>query len=204
MQQTEALAGEGKRVLGFAYKTLTAYPKGRSETSDYAQPSGKQVLGGLSVGEMTEEDAESELIWLGLVAMMDAARPEVGEAVRRCQRAGIRPVMITGDHPLTAKALAVELGMVGAEARAFSGQEIEAMDRAGLEAVVGSTSVYARVSPEHKLRIVRALQAQGQVVAMTGDGVNDAPALKQADIGIAMGIMGTDVSKGGERYGAAR
>ena len=144
---------------------------------------------------MTEDAAENGLIWLGLVAMMDAARPEVYEAVRRCQQAGIRPVMITGDHPLTARSLAVELGMVDAGAKAFSGQEIEAMDQRELEAVVGSTSVYARVSPEHKLRIVRALQAQNQVVAMTGDGVNDAPALKQADIGIAMGITGTDVSK---------
>ena len=179
LKKTAGLAGEGKRVLGFAYKALGA-------DFDYAQP---------SLSELTEENVESGLIWLGLVAMMDAARPEVAEAVMRCQRAGIRPVMITGDHPLTARALAVELGMVGKDAQAFSGREIEAMNRAELEAVVQQTSVYARVSPEHKLRIVRALQAQHEVVAMTGDGVNDAPALKQADIGIAMGITGTDVSK---------
>lgn len=173
LKKTEALAGEGKRVLGFAYKPIE----------------------NLASKQLTEETAESQLIWLGLVAMMDAARPEVSEAVNRCQRAGIRPVMITGDHPLTAKALAVELGMVGEDAHAFSGQEIEAMDQQALAEAVRKASVYARVSPEHKLRIVRALQAQNQVVAMTGDGVNDAPALKQADIGIAMGITGTDVSK---------
>ena len=178
LQKTEALAAEGKRVLGFAYRPLEAKEPQSSEDIS-----------------LTEAKAESDLIWLGLVAMMDAARPEVSEAVRRCQRAGIRPVMITGDHPLTARALAVELGMVGEEATAFSGQEIEAMSQQELEAAVKETSVYARVSPEHKLRIVRALQAQNQVVAMTGDGVNDAPALKQADIGIAMGITGTDVSK---------
>ena len=172
LEKTEALAGEGKRVLGFAYRSL--------QSDDVS---------------LNEVEAESNLIWLGLVAMMDAARPEVGEAVKRCQRAGIRPVMITGDHPLTARALAVELGMVGEGAKAFSGQEIEAMSQGELAAAVRDTSVYARVSPEHKLRIVRALQAQNQVVAMTGDGVNDAPALKQADIGIAMGITGTDVSK---------
>ncbi|PZO13440.1 MAG: magnesium-transporting ATPase [Leptolyngbya foveolarum] len=188
LQQTEALAADGKRVLGFAYKMLTGF--------GYAQPSGGSSSEEQSLGGMSEEEAESGLIWLGLVAMMDAARPEVAEAVRRCRRAGIRPVMITGDHPLTARSLAVELGIVGEEAKAFSGQEIEAMSQAELESVVGSTSVYARVSPEHKLRIVQALQAQNQVVAMTGDGVNDAPALKQADIGIAMGITGTDVSKG--------
>ena len=179
LAKTEALAGKGKRVLGFAYRPVSGDSKRKAQ----------------SLGKLTEDRAERNLIWLGLVAMMDAARPEVGEAVRRCQRAGIRPVMITGDHPLTARALAVELGLTGEGARVFSGQEIETMELGALEAVVTETSVYARVSPEHKLRIVRALQAQNQVVAMTGDGVNDAPALKQADIGIAMGITGTDVSK---------
>ena len=178
LAKTEALAEEGKRVLGFAYRSL--------EEREVEPASGRSL---------TEEQAESNLVWLGLVGMMDAARPEVGEAVSRCQRAGIRPVMITGDHPLTARALAIELGMAGEGAAAFSGQEIEAMSQAELESAVREASVYARVSPEHKLRIVQALQAQNQVVAMTGDGVNDAPALKQADIGIAMGITGTDVSK---------
>lgn len=176
LKQTEALAAEGKRVLGFAYRPLDE----------------QASLG----DEMSEEIAERDLIWLGLVAMIDAPRPEARDAVMRCRRAGIRPVMITGDHPLTARAIAADLGLVNdLNAKTHTGQEIEAMSQAELEAVVGSVSVYARVSPEHKLRIVKALQAQNQVVAMTGDGVNDAPALKQADIGVAMGIMGTDVSK---------
>ncbi|MGC1306674.1 MAG: cation-translocating P-type ATPase [Phormidesmis sp.] len=173
LKKTEALASEGKRVLGFAYRPINEAP-----------------------ADLTEKDSEQHLIWLGLAAMMDAARPEVQDAVMRCQRAGIRPVMITGDHPLTARALAIDLGLVNPEgAEAYTGQQIEAMSQDELESVVPSVSVYARVSPEHKLRIVRALQAQRQVVAMTGDGVNDAPALKQADIGVAMGITGTDVSK---------
>ena len=174
LTKIEALASQGARVLGFAYRPI--------EPQEQAE-------------EMTEDAAEASLIWLGLVAMIDAPRPEVRLAVKRCQQAGIRPVMITGDHPLTAIALAIDLGMVEADAKALSGPEIELMSQADLEAVVGSVSVYARVSPEHKLRIVQALQAQKQVVAMTGDGVNDAPALKQADIGVAMGITGTDVSK---------
>lgn len=174
LTKIEASASQGARVLGFAYRPV--------EPTEQAE-------------EITEDTAEAALIWLGLVAMIDAPRPEVRLAVKRCQQAGIRPVMITGDHPLTAKALAVDLEMVEANAKALSGPEIEAMSQADLEAVVGSVSVYARVSPEHKLRIVQALQAQKQVVAMTGDGVNDAPALKQADIGVAMGITGTDVSK---------
>ncbi len=173
LKKAESLAAEGGRVLGFAYRPLE-----KDETA-----------------ELTEETAEQNLIWLGQVAMIDAPRPEVRDAVKRCQHAGIRPVMITGDHPLTARALAVDLGLVASDAEAFTGQQIEAMSQDELEAVVKTVSVYARVSPEHKLRIVRALQAQNQVVAMTGDGVNDAPALKQADIGVAMGITGTDVSK---------
>ncbi len=175
LQKAESLAADGGRVLGFAYR-----PLGKNETTT----------------ELTEATAEQDLIWLGQVAMLDAPRPEVRDAVKRCQRAGIRPVMITGDHPLTAKALGVELGLLAdGETEALTGQQIEAMSQDELEAVVKSVSVYARVSPEHKLRIVQALQAQNQVVAMTGDGVNDAPALKQADIGVAMGITGTDVSK---------
>ena len=178
LAKIETLASTGGRVLGFAYRPV-----------DNARQAGEWQT-------LTEEEIEQNLIWLGLVSMIDAPRPEVRAAVKKCQQAGIRPVMITGDHPLTAKALAVDLGLVRSEgAQAVAGQQIEEMSQAELEDVVRSASVYARVSPEHKLRIVQALQSQNQVVAMTGDGVNDAPALKQADIGIAMGITGTDVSK---------
>ena len=190
LEKVEQLASEGKRVLGFAYKPIDSAPN-QQKTIQTNQT-------------LTEESVESDLIWLGLVAMMDAARPEVRTAVENCQQAGIRPVMITGDHPLTAKALAIDLGIIKSPkepsenaqlSNVYSGQQIEAMSQSELTDIVTSASVYARVSPEHKLRIVQALQSQKQVVAMTGDGVNDAPALKQADIGIAMGITGTDVSK---------
>ncbi len=128
--------------------------------------------------------------------MIDPPRPEARAAVDEARLAGVRPIMITGDHPTTAAAIAAELGIAPAGARAVRGAEIERMDEAALRAAVGEHSVYARVAPEHKLRIVRALKANGEIVAMTGDGVNDAPALKAADIGVAMGITGTDVCKG--------
>ncbi len=140
------------------------------------------------------EDAEKEMTLLGLVGMIDPPRREAKAAVRECEEAGIKVMMITGDHPLTAKAVARELGISKTE-NVVVGPELEAMDDAELEQVVGSVEVCARVSPAHKLRVVTALQKRGHVVAMTGDGVNDAPALKKADIGIAMGITGTDVSK---------
>jgi P-type Ca2+ transporter type 2C len=141
-----------------------------------------------------DERLEHELVFLGLIGMMDPPRDEARDAVARTQHAGIRPMMITGDHPLTAAVIARELG-IAADGRAVTGAELDGMADAALERTVREVSVYARVNPEHKLRIVRALQRQGAIVAMTGDGVNDAPALKTADIGVAMGITGTDVSK---------
>ena len=165
------LAQDGLRVLGVAVRPLTDAP----------QP-GKT------------EGVERDLAIIGLVGMIDPARPEVKEAVATCRAAGIRPVMITGDHPLTAARIASDLG-ISENGKVLSGQELGAMSDSDLDRVVGEVNIFARVSPEHKLRIVNALQRQGQVAAMTGDGVNDAPALRQADIGVAMGITGTDVSK---------
>jgi P-type Ca2+ transporter type 2C len=172
LQQNNQMAGAGLRVLGFAYRPLDSIPP-----------------------ESSDETTERELIWLGLVGMLDAPRSEVREAVEQCRDAGIRPIMITGDHQLTAQAIAQDLGIAQPGDRALSGQELQRMSQEELEREVEHVSIYARVSPEHKLRIVQALQSRGKFTAMTGDGVNDAPALKQADIGIAMGITGTDVSK---------
>ncbi|MBE7383767.1 MAG: cation-translocating P-type ATPase [Leptolyngbya sp. SIO1E4] len=173
LYNNEAMAARGLRVLGVACCFLNSAP----------------------LPETDENEVEQNLIWLGLVGMMDAPRPEAREAVARCQQAGIRPMMITGDHQLTAQAIAADMGIAAQDAKTLTGQTLEKMDTPALEKAVQDVQVYARVSPEHKLRIVQALQAQHQIVAMTGDGVNDAPALKQADIGIAMGITGTDVSK---------
>ncbi|MGF1675639.1 MAG: cation-translocating P-type ATPase [Rivularia sp. (in: cyanobacteria)] len=172
LAQNDRMAGEGLRVLGFAYKPLSEKPP-----------------------ENSQEQYEQQLVWLGLVGMLDAPRPEVRAAVKECREAGIRPVMITGDHQLTARAIATDLGIANSDDKVLTGQELQRMSDADLEKNVLNVSIYARVSPEHKLRIVQALQRRNQFVAMTGDGVNDAPALKQADIGIAMGITGTDVSK---------
>ncbi|MBW4481075.1 MAG: cation-translocating P-type ATPase [Tildeniella torsiva UHER 1998/13D] len=173
LTQNDAMAASGLRVLGFAMKP----------TNVVANPNANL------------EPEEQNLIWLGLVGMLDAPRPEVRAAVVDCRRAGIRPVMITGDHPLTAKAIAETLGIAQPGDTILTGRELSHLSPEELEKTVPHVSVYARVAPEHKLRIVQALQKQGEFVAMTGDGVNDAPALKQADIGIAMGITGTDVSK---------
>ncbi|MFW6070628.1 MAG: cation-translocating P-type ATPase [bacterium] len=170
LRANEDLAQNGMRVLGVAMRPLDQAPDGQSTA------------------------LEQDLILVGLVGMIDPPRPEVKEAVQVSRRAGIRPIMITGDHPLTARFIAYELGITD-NARVKTGQDLAHMSTEELEAVVGEVSVYARVSPEHKLRIVEALQRKGQVVAMTGDGVNDSPALKKANIGIAMGITGTDVAK---------
>lgn len=172
LAENDQMASKGLRVLGFAYKPLREIPP-----------------------EGSDEASEQGLVWLGLVGMLDAPRPEVRAAVQECRDAGIRPVMITGDHQLTARAIATDLGIAQEGDRVLTGQELQRMSDDELEQNVDLVSIYARVSPEHKLRIVQALQRRGRFVAMTGDGVNDAPALKQADIGIAMGITGTDVSK---------
>ncbi len=185
----ERLAKQGMRVLGVACKNLDDLPQEKDV-------------------EALQEDLESDLIFVGLFGMIDPARPEVKDAVEICRTAGIRPVMITGDHPLTAGYIARELGIISESSpadeaihvhdqadRILTGRDLSKLDDSQLEKVVENVSVYARVSPEHKLRIVQALQNRGHIVAMTGDGVNDAPALKRSDIGVAMGITGTDVSK---------
>ncbi len=164
----ETMARNGMRVLAVAFRPLT------EPTADAS--------------------VEADLILLGLVGMIDPSRPEVRAAVEKCRSAGIRPVMITGDHPLTASYIARDLGIAQND-RVLTGADLVRMSDADLAQAVDDVSVFARVSPEHKLRIVGALQAKGNIVAMTGDGVNDAPALKRADIGVAMGITGTDVSK---------
>jgi len=168
----EQLASAALRTLGVAFRSL---PRD-------------------ALAQQLDDRVEQDLVFLGLVGMIDPPRTEVKEAVVRAKGAGIRPIMITGDHPKTAAAIAQELGIATNE-RALTGAELERLPDSELDHAVREISVYARVNPEHKLRIVQALQRDGQIVAMTGDGVNDAPALKTANIGIAMGITGTDVSK---------
>ncbi len=167
----ESMASDAYRVLAFAYKKLSDAPA------------------------KMEESLESDLIFVGLEGMIDPPRQEAAAAIASCYKAGIRPVMITGDHKITATAVAKELGMHVPEDSVMVGEELDALSDIELERKVGSITVFARVSPKHKLRIVQAYKRQNQVVAMTGDGVNDAPALTAADIGVAMGQSGTDVAK---------
>jgi len=179
LQENERMADQALRVLAIAYRPLAQAP------SD---------LGDLSTDQAAAR-VERELVFLGLFGMIDPPRPEVKKAVQAANRAGIRTVMITGDHPATALAVARELGITEEGSAAVTGRELDAMSDSELVETVQSCRVFARVSPQHKLQIVRALKSLGEVVAMTGDGVNDAPAVKEADIGVAMGRTGTDVTK---------
>ncbi len=171
--------------------------QGRAMILEQARQMASEALRVLAVASKScssLEDAEHDMTFLGLAGMIDPPRPEVKAAIQRCEEAGIKPVMITGDHPVTAQAVARELNLLKG-GRIVTGPQLEAMSDSDLEREVENIEVYARVSPAHKLRVVTALQAKGHIAAMTGDGVNDAPALKKADIGIAMGITGTDVTK---------
>jgi Ca2+-transporting ATPase len=170
---------------------------GRQAILEAARDMAAQALRVIAVASRTEasrQNAEQDMTFLGLLGMIDPPRAEAKDALHTCRQAGIRVVMITGDHPVTARAVAAEIGLLE-RGRVLTGTDLEGMDGAELRRAVADAEVYARVSPQHKLRIVEALQSSGEIVAMTGDGVNDAPALKKADIGVAMGITGTDVSK---------
>ena len=166
------MANNALRVLGFAYKELDVMPT-----------------------DQEIKEIEKDLTFIGMVGMIDPPREEAKEAVKKCKTAGIKPIMITGDHKLTATAIAKQLSILENDTEAITGAQLEQMPQSELEKNIENYSVYARVSPEHKVRIVKAWQKKGNVVAMTGDGVNDAPALKTADIGCAMGVVGTDVAK---------
>ncbi len=175
LEANDAMTKDALRVLGLAYRVV-------EDMSPI-------------VGEMRPEDLEKDLIFAGLIGMIDPPRPEVKPALEKAREAGIRTIMITGDYPNTARAIAESIGMLKRGRQVMTGAELNTFSDDQLREIINKISVFARVSPEHKMRIVDALQANNEVVAMTGDGVNDAPALKKADIGIAMGITGTDVAK---------
>ncbi len=181
MDANDAYARQGLRVLAVAGRSILPEGEGRAAAG---------------LPDYTPEAVERDLTFFGLIAMMDPPRPEVREAVEKCRRAGIRIVMITGDYGLTAESVARRIGIIrGEDPRIVSGADLDAMTDEDLEQVLRGEAIFARAAPEHKLRIVSALRQSGHVVAVTGDGVNDAPALKKADIGVAMGISGTDVAK---------
>lgn len=171
-QANTEMAGRALRVLAAAYREIDSFE-----------------------GSEESQNVETDFIFCGLIGMIDPPRPEVPEAIAKCKAAGVKVVMITGDHPLTARAIACELGLIGPEGKVLLGSELDKLSDEELAALAVDAQVYARTSPYQKLRIVKALKQKGYIVAMTGDGVNDAPAVKAADIGIAMGKMGTDVTK---------
>lgn len=189
LDTVERLSREAYRTLGEAFRPL--------ETDSLAQIPGIRTNSAGEISDISEqaEAIEAHLVWCGMVGIIDPPRTEVRDAVGEAHRAGIRTVMITGDHPLTAARIASDLGIIAKDGKALTGDELDAMDEAQLDKATSEVSVYARVAPEHKLKIVESLQRQGNIAAMTGDGVNDAPAVKSADIGVAMGITGTEVTK---------
>jgi P-type Ca2+ transporter type 2C len=170
-KKMEEAASKGQRVLSAAYEKADSSRK-----------------------KIKKEDIEQNKVFLGLIGIIDPPRDEAIEAIEECKKAGVRVKMITGDHAITAKSIGKKIG-IGDGEKALTGKELEAMSDEEMQKIVDDNDVYARTSPEHKLRLVKALQANGRLVAMTGDGVNDAPALKKANIGIAMGIKGTEVTK---------
>ncbi len=172
LAEAERMAAEGLRVLAVASRRWEGLPSGEAI-----------------------DEVEEGLVFLGLVGLIDPPREEAAAAVAECVSAGIRPVMITGDHPVTARAIAQALGILGEGEAVIDGVELASLSPEELRERAGAAAVYARVNPEQKIRIVEALQARGEVVAMTGDGVNDAPALRRADVGVAMGRSGTDVAR---------
>jgi Ca2+-transporting ATPase len=172
LETNEQFATDALRILAIAYRQLPE-----------------------TLSDFNEKIVEDDLVFVGLEGMIDPPREEATEANKTCQKAGIKTVMITGDHKLTAMAVAKEIGMLKEDSMTLTGAELDSLSDADFEKMVGNVAVYARVSPEHKLRIVKAWKAKGDIVAMTGDGVNDAPAVKSADIGVSMGISGTDVTR---------